>query len=1010
MIYVVCNRYSGIPLKWQNVIEQFALRHGVRAQWSNMKLLDITSSIYKSFPVDPKVIENAVLYFIESQALAAVPSPKSEASDFLRIVPKIWEGILKAFRYYWTLRGGMRMKLTRSLIEMLTRCESTAIRRISAGFMKQLRSAIKESARINFLRVKDSIPGEFSISKLNNILKACIAELNSDSKMFQSYQNDDDSEFAGDEYFKSIARVFWIGGVDIISINSDGSIVTADAHNCSSREAIVLTGCLPDWVPPNQVLYANPSSPTSMTLFKSKPNTGKPVLMDVKPEKNPIMRASKLASNDKAVLKTVDIESVSLATGVFVAASDHGFSDGDHISLTGYVPYPFHGKSFMYAVVKDGDKRSFTLSLVHETPHATSLFYKTYLRKDAESAILPLLEEKLNSGAMSIDESIFDLYSTIEEVWEFLLEHGVVTNVQKFNFEAQFKMLFLKWTVWVDGRLREMILNAIKQESPVTDDSDAIICTSTEDTMTMVRMFLSKYLQSDLGKRYTPTMLEKFGGAFAFYVDQIQARAVASLSEIENTWGEHMDAIYAAVKNGKTAELRDIIKPFKRDGFLLPRWVGATKVQTRGGVFHVAAKYHQHEEGLLQLLKDEKCHPNAQDSLQRTCIHILVQKLAHPKRGQDNADTEKEYVKFLTELFKVFPDCNVNILDHTGQTPLQILSGSKSDSDFIKDARRMIEARSNGEEQTLFSPILGVDFCAHVNSINFILNNAPTLMEQHAQKEDEDDDENTPESDIIYNALRNLRKHCRHTCAAVLRRAFEVLCGTVITPVLRHVVGVVKVDVEDTSEIEKAKAGIAAGIKAIKKVVPGVKADDAIEHTQPKYFDRDVIQRDSNYMIKAIQEQLMGPILCFITEGEKSVSDRIKQKRLKFVRDVVLTEFWNCILDTVESFLLPILNDDANSELSIYDAKLLQKLVFELLPQVFALRDAETDVALGLNDSYFKRHTGTSRLKILFALYSVPVRRLCEMHEKLLADEGIRRAWNIQPVDVRCWFPLVFSY
>ena len=196
MIYVVCNRYSGIPLKWQNVIEQFALRHGVRAQWSNMKLLDITSSIYKSFPVDPKVIENAVLYFIESQALAAVPSPKSEASDFLRIVPKIWEGILKAFRYYWTLRGGMRMKLTRSLIEMLTRCESTAIRRISAGYMKQLRSTIKESARINFLRVKDSIPGEFSISKLNNILKACIAELNSDSKMFRSYQNDDDSEFA----------------------------------------------------------------------------------------------------------------------------------------------------------------------------------------------------------------------------------------------------------------------------------------------------------------------------------------------------------------------------------------------------------------------------------------------------------------------------------------------------------------------------------------------------------------------------------------------------------------------------------------------------------------------------------------------------------------------------------------------------------------------------------------------------------------------------------------------
>ena len=458
-----------------------------------MKLLDITSSIYKSFPVDPKVIENAVLYFIESQSLSVVPSPKSEATDFLSIVPKIWEGILKAFRYYWTLRGGMRMKLTRSLIEMLTRSESTTIRRISTGFMKQLRDAIKESARINFMRVKDSIPGEFSISKLNQILKACIEELSSDAKMFQAYQNDEDSQFAGDEYFKSIAHMFWIGGVEVTSINSDGSIATADGHCCSSREAVVLTGCLPEWLAPNQVFYCNPLTATSMTLFKAKNVPGKQVLMDVKPEKTPVMRASKLASNDRAILKTVDVESVSLASGVFVTTVEHGFCDGDHVSLTGYVPHPFHGKAFMYAVVKEGEKRAFMLSLVHETPPSTSLFYKAYLRKESDSAILPLLEEKLSSGALAIDEALFDLYSTIEEVWEFLLQYGVVNNVEKFNFESQFKMLCLNWTGWVDGRLREMILNAVRQESAVTEESDAIICTSTEDTMTMVRMFLSKY-------------------------------------------------------------------------------------------------------------------------------------------------------------------------------------------------------------------------------------------------------------------------------------------------------------------------------------------------------------------------------------------------------------------------------------------------------------------------------------------------------------------------------------
>jgi hypothetical protein len=576
-----------------------------------------------------------------------------------------------------------------------------------------------------------------------------------------------------------------------------------------------------------------------------------------------------------------------------------------------------------------------------------------------------------------------------------------VSNLQKFNFETQFKALFLQWTVWVDGRLREMILNAVRQESRITYESDAIMCTSTEDTMTMVRMFLSKYLQSDLGKRYTPTMLEKFGSAFAFYVDQIQLRACSSLEQIENTWGKHMDPIYTAVKNGRTVELREAIKSFKRDGFNLSRWVGATKASTRGGVFHVAAKYHQHDSGLLQLLKDETCHPNSQDSLQRTCLHILAQKLAHPKRGENNAETEREHVKFLTELFKIFPDVNVNIVDHTSQTPLQILAGSKSDSEFVIDARRMIEMRSNGEEQTLFSPVLSVDFCAHVNSINYILNNAPDLMQDHAQNEDDDDVELSSENDIIYNALRKLRKHCRHNCSAVLKRAFQVLCSTVITPVLKHVIGIVKVDPEASSDIDKAKAGIAAGIKAIKKVVPGSKPDDASEHSQPKYFDRNVVQRDSSYMIKAIQEQLMGPIMCFITQGDKSSqNDRIKHKRLKFVRDVVLPEFWNCILDTVESFLLPILADDTHNELSIYDAKLLQKLVFELLPQVFALYDAQTDVALGLDDSYFKRHSGTSRLKILFALYCVPVRRLCDMHEKLLLDEGVRRAWNIQPVDV----------
>jgi hypothetical protein len=335
-IKFVC-RYSGIPSKWQNVIDQFVLRHGVRSQWASMKLLDITSSIYKSFPVDPKVIENAVLYFIESRALVLSPCPKADASDFLTIVPKVWEGILKSFRYYWTLRGGMRMKLTCSLIEMLSGSENAVIHNMSKEFIAQLGEVIKEAARINFLRVKDSIPGEFSISKLNEILKACIAELSSDAKMFNSHPVIENSLFKGNEYFKSIAQVFWFGGVEIETINPDGSIVTLDPHHCISKDAVVLTGCLPEWLSQNEVMYSNTTSATSMTLFRAKNVPGKQVLMELKPEKAPVMRVSKFGANDKAIVKIVDIESVSLGTGVFTAVTEHGFSDGDHVSLSGYV-------------------------------------------------------------------------------------------------------------------------------------------------------------------------------------------------------------------------------------------------------------------------------------------------------------------------------------------------------------------------------------------------------------------------------------------------------------------------------------------------------------------------------------------------------------------------------------------------------------------------------------------------------------------------------------------------
>jgi hypothetical protein len=986
-------------LKWQNVIDQFGFRHGVRAQWCNMKLLDITSSIYKSFPVDPKVIENAVLYFIESQALVLSPSPKAETVDFLNIVPKIWEGILKAFRYYWTLRGGMRMKLTRSLIEMLAKSENVNIRRVSAQFIKQLGDVIKEAARINFMRVKDSIPGEFSLSKLNEILKACVAELSSDAKMFEPYQNEEESAFTGVEYFKSIAKMFWFGGVEVSSIDGDGNITTAEPHNCLSREAIVLTGCLPDWMAPNQVLYANTTSPCSMSLFKSQSIPGKQILKEFKPEKGAVMRASKLGSGDKSVEKTVDIQSVSLSTGVFVTASDHGLADGDRVSLSGYVPYPFFGKKFMFVVIKESEKRSFMLSLVQDTQPSVSLFYKTYLRKETEIAMLPMLEDKLNSETMMIDETVFDLYSTIEEVWEFFVQHNVVSNMQKVSFEAQFKSLFLKWTLWVDNRLREMILNAMKEEKPLADDADAIICTSTEDTMTMVRLFLSKYLTSDLGRRYTPIMLEKFGGAFAFYVDRIQARAVAELSQIENTWGKRDDPIYNAIKNGRAHELRDALKPYKKEGLNLSQWVGASAKDTRGGVFHVAAKYRQYDDGLLQLLKDEKCHPNSQDSLRRTCVHTFAEQMVKQKIfGENSTSSESEAMKFLNALIDMFPDVNVNMLDYTNQTPLQILSASTSESEFIKDARRKLEALSNGEDQTLFSSILGINFCAHVNSINYILNNAPTLMQEHAEVDEEAVQDDKHDSDLIYNVLRSLRKHCRTMCSLVLKRAFQILCNAVVTPVLKHVISGTKVKLSD---VDKAKAGISAGIKAIKSLVPGAKADAAAEQSQPKYFDREIVQRDSNYVIKAVQEQMNVPILCFITEGDRGpLNERVKKRRLKFIKDVMLPELWNSILEAVETLLLPILNEESDRELSIYDAKLLQKLVFENLPLLFALYDDESQVSFGLDDDFFKRHPATNRLKILFALYCVPVRRLCDMHGKLLHDEGVRRAWNIQPVDI----------
>jgi hypothetical protein len=761
-------------------------------QSSNMKLLDITSSIYQGFPVDPSVIENAVLNFIESQALVFLPCRKSEAEEFLTIVPKIWQGILRAFSYYWDLRGGLRMKLTRSLVEMLSNSKNVKIQGISSTYIVQLHAVIKAAARINFLRVKNSIPGELSLSKLNGILQACLSELSCDLKMFDFHRFDKDSTFAGEDYFKSIARVFWFGGVEVTSIGPNG---------------------------------------------------------------------------------------------------------------------------------------------------------------ETEMALLPLLEDKLNSGSMEVDESLFDLYSTVEELWEFFLKNGVVSATQKFNFETQFKALFLKWTTSVGTRLREMITNAVKFDLRITEMSGSSICTSTEDTMAMIRpLFLSKYLSSDLGKRYIRTMVKTLCGAFAFYVDQIHARASANLPQkwvfrMENTWGQHNDAIHQSVKYGDIAKLQVTIKQSKAQGLNLSHWIGATK-ETRGGVFHTAAKYHNH--AIMSLLKEEQCHPNAQDLLQCTCLHTLSRQLMKTEKFGDK--DVREFEKFLDALFMHFPDVNVNIVDHTGYTPLRIIFFGTSA--LIEYMRRKLQVRSN-EQNRCLSPVLDIDFCAHVNSINYISMNAPELMQEHAGSEERDNQGD----DSIFNAFRTLRKHCWAACSMVLRRAFQHLCSTVITPVLKHI------------------------------FFENVVSD----------FDQGMVVHYSNYLIKMIQDQMVGPINFFITEGGTApVSERVKEQRLKLVRDCVLPEFWTCILETVESFLSPILPEDS---LSIPEVKLLQKLVFEVLPQVFAVYDSERE-ALGLDDNYFKRHAGTNRLKLLFALYFVPVQQLCDLHGKLLQGGGLMRAFSIQPDDV----------
>lgn len=993
-------------MKWQNVIDLFGVRYGVRPQWSNIKLLDITSSIYKAFPVDPQVILNAVLHFLELQSLVLSPSPKADASDFLNIVPKIWEGILIEFRYYWTLRSGMRMKFVRSLIAVLSKSENAKIRHLSAQFINQLGKVIKKAARTNFLRVKDSIPGEFSSSKLNEILNVCVAELSGDAKMFEPCQNDEETAFTGKEYFKIIAETFWFGGVEVSSIDSDGNITTKEPHNCISRDVVVLAGSIPDWIAPNQILYANTTEPYSLTLCVRKEIPGKQIFVDFKPEKGPVMRASKLGIDDKLVAKTVDIESVSFSTGVFVTAEDHGFTDGDRVSLTGHVPYPFFGNKIMFVVVKESEKRLFMLSLVQKTQPSVSLFYKMYLRKENEEAILPMLEEKLNSETMMVDESVFDLFSIIDEIWNFFVQHNVVSNVQNINFEAQFKSLFLRWTLWFENRLREVILNAMKEERPLTEHADAIICTSTEDTMAMVRLFLSKYLSSDLGKRYNSIMLEKVGGAFAFYVDQIQARAVTALSQIENTWGMRDDAIYNAIKNGRVHELREALKYFKKEGFNLSQWVGAS--QMKGGIFHVAAKYHQYDESLLQFLKEEKCHPNSQDLLRRTCIHILAEQMV------ENTASESEDVKFLNALVKCFPDTNVNILDHTNQTPLQILSTSKHESEWIEEARRKLAALGHCENQALLPSILGIDFCAHVNSINYISNNAAALIQEYAENNEHAMSEGKEHSDLIFKALQSLRKHCRSGCSSVLKRAFQILCNSVITPVLKRVIKL--------SDVDKVNVGFSAAGKGVKeleniygdkemeKKLKALVVGENIEHSwqetdgaakemQPKYFDLDIVQRDGDYVIKAVQEQMKVPIMYFIREGDRGpLNERVKKRRLKFIKDVMLPELWSSILEAVEALLLPVFNEESDRELPFDDAKLLQKMVFEKLSLLFELYDEESQVSFGFDDDYFKRHHATNRLKILFALFFSPTRRLCDLHQKLLLDEEVRHAWKVQPI------------
>ncbi len=193
-------------------------------------------------------------------------------------------------------------------------------------------------------------------------------------------------------------------------------------------------------------------------------------------------------------------------------------------------------------------------------------------------------------------------------------------------------------------------------------------------------------------------------------------------------------------------------------------------------------RYHQYDDALLRLLKEENCHPNAQDSLQCTCIHILARQLSKPKIGSSES---LEFAKFLDALFLHFPDVNVSIVDHSSQTPLQILAG-KNTSEFIEDVRRKLEARGSGEEQTLFSPVLDVDFCAHVNSINYILINAPELMQEHAESEEQEGQDD----DAVYNALRTLRKHCRCVVSVFIITAFRFCLTPSAEPRARWCCGV----------------------------------------------------------------------------------------------------------------------------------------------------------------------------------------------------------------------------